>query len=193
MNAATTIDIPRLFKLRAAVGRFGEMDGAGWWNTQGVLGPRGAVVYKRGLPRTHFLARVRVVATVAAERSRTIYPSPGVATLWSLPPAIERALSFRERAWATNGSDTEWAEFEVAIVSPPTGDLSGWLVTLGLVDQVVEEQVAALASAPGGKGVTVPGPVDDKAIQLLAAGHGRGAPRELVVPFVQDGLESGLD
>src|SRR5690606_37035573 len=74
------IDLERLFRLRAAVGRFGEMDRAGWWNTQGVLGARGAAVYKRGLPETHFFARVRVVTAVAADRSRTVYPAGGVAT-----------------------------------------------------------------------------------------------------------------
>lgn len=56
------IDLQRLFRLRAVAGLFGEMDRAGWWNTPGVLGARGAAVYKRGLPETHFLARVRVVA-----------------------------------------------------------------------------------------------------------------------------------
>ena len=98
-----SLDLSRLFKLRAAVGRFGEMDCAGWWNTHGVLGARGAAVYERGLPRTHFLARVRVVSSIAEERSNSVYPAPGVATLWSLPAALERALSFQERAWATNG------------------------------------------------------------------------------------------
>jgi hypothetical protein len=111
------IDLERLFRLRAAVGRFGEMDAAGWWNTRELLGVRGAAVYKRGLPETHFLARVRVVTAVAAERSRTVYPATGVATLWSLPPALERSLSFQERTWATNGSRDEWTEFAAALGS----------------------------------------------------------------------------
>jgi hypothetical protein len=128
------VDPDRLFRLRAAVGRFGEMDGAGWWNTQGVLGARGAAVYKRGLPQTHFLARVRVVSTVAAERSRTVYPASGVATLWSLSPSLERSLSFQERSWATNGARLQWSEFESALSSPPTDDLAGWLSELGLLE-----------------------------------------------------------
>src|SRR5688572_30271283 len=97
------IDLEHLFRLRAAVGRFGEMDAAGWWNTHGVLGVRGAAVYKRGLPQTHFIARVRVVTAVAADRSRTVYPAEGAATLWSLPPDVERSLSFQERSWAIEG------------------------------------------------------------------------------------------
>jgi hypothetical protein len=182
------IDLERLFRLRAAVGRFGEMDAAGWWNTQGVLGARGAAVYKRGLPETHFLARVRVVTAVAAERSRTIYPATGVATLWSLPPALERSLSFRERSWATNGSRDSSADFAAAVQSP-SGDLSAWLSELGLVDKAVAEKASGIEPDQGGKGVPVPGPVTNEAIQLLALGHGRGGVKNLVVPFIRDGLE----
>jgi len=185
------IDLERLFKLRAAVGRFGEMDAAGWWNTQGVLGPRGAAVYKRGLPETHFLARVRVVTAVAAERSRMVYPATGVATLWSLPPALERSVAFQERSWATNGARDEWAAFESALASPPD-DLMAWLTQLGLVDDNLAGEANGLAAEPGGKGVSVSGPITDKAIQLLALGHARGGPKNLVVPFVRDGLETAV-
>lgn len=183
-----TIDLERLFKLRAAVGRFGEMDSAGWWNTQGVLGARGAAVYKRGLPETHFLARVRVVRAVAAERSSAVYPASGVATLWSLPPAVERSLAFQERAWATAGPDQDWSVFETAIGSPPE-DLTPWLVDMGLLEADLADRASQLAHDPGGKGVVVPGPVTDEAIQLLALAHARGGPKNLVVPFVPDGLE----
>jgi hypothetical protein len=186
------IAFEQLFKLRAAVGRFGEMDCAGWWNTQGVLGNRGGAVYKRGLPRTHFLARVRLVATVAQERSGSVYPAPGVATLWSLPPDLERALSFQERAWAIDGRDKEWTDFETTIASPPSGDLIGWLSTLGLVEVGMAGAVGSLGVAPGGKGVPVPGPVSNEAIQLLAACHTRGSSKSLVVPFIQDGMGVGF-
>lgn len=185
------IDLIRLFRLRAAVGRFGEMDAAGWWNTQGVLGSRGAAVYKRGLPETHFLARVRLVTAVAAERSRAVYPAAGVATLWSLPPALERALSFQERSWATNGAREEWAAFESSLAGPPA-DLSQWLVQLGLVDGAAAAGSGKLAADPGGRAVEVPAPVTDAAIQLLALAHGRGGPKNLVVPFVRDGLEAAV-
>lgn len=189
---AVVIDLERLLRLRAAVGRFGEMDCAGWWNTQGVLGARGKAVYKRGLPQTHFLARVRVVSSVAEERSRSVYPAPGVATLWSLPPALERALSFQERAWATTGAEGDrWAEFEAALTSP-SDDLLGWLAGLGLVAPGTAGKVASLAEAPGGKGIAVPGPVNDEAAQLLAAAHSRGGPKNLAVPFIEGGLEGGL-
>ena len=186
------IDLDLLFKLRAAVGRFGEMDSAGWWNTQGVLGARGRAVYKRGLPQTHFLARVRVVSSVADERSRSLYPAPGVATLWSLPPAMERALSFQQCAWATDGVQEERTEFDKTLASPPSSDLAAWLADLGLVEPDVARRVASFAPVPGGRGIPVPGPISNEAIQLLAAGHSRGGPKDLIVPFIKDGLEGAL-
>lgn len=185
------IDLEHLYKIRAAVGRFGEMDGAGWWNTQGVLGARGAAAYRRGLPQTHFLARVRVVSTVAAERSGTVYPASGVATLWTLPPSLERSLSFQERSWATNGAHQAWATFESELASP-SEDLVDWLIALHLVEQPTADRLETLRMDPGGKGILVPGPISNEAIQLLAIAHARGGKKDLVVPFIQDGLEADL-
>jgi hypothetical protein len=186
-----TIDLESLFKLRAAVGRYGEMDAAGWWNTNGVLGPRGTALYKRGLPRTHLFARVRLVTNVARVRSATIYPAPGIATLWSLPATLERSLAFEERGWAANGKPTEtWAEFEATLAAPPEADLGSWLASLGLGNPAVNQDVEKLELAPGGKGVEVPGPVTSESIQLLAAAHGRSSQRTLIVPFIPGGLEA---
>lgn len=190
-SSTDILNLERVLRLRAAVGRFGEMDCAGWWNTQGVLGTRGKAVYKRGLPRTHFFARVRVVSSVAAERSRSVYPAPDAATLWSLPPALERAMSFHEREWAIGGTAADgWPDFETAIAAPPDGELLKWLVELGLVSADLTTIVKSLAQAPGGKGIVVPGPLTDDAVQLLAAAHSRGGPKDLVVPFIKGGLES---
>lgn len=183
-----TLDLPHLFRLRAAVGRFGEMDHAGWWNTQGVLGPRGAALYKRGLPETHFLARVRVVCAVARDRSQAVYPAPEAATLWNLPPAVERALAFAEREWATNGGREGWGDFEATLARPPGDDLLEWLAGLDLVDLDPRERVAALRADPGARGVAVPGPLTDDALRLLAAGHARGSQRNLVVPFIPEAM-----
>ena len=36
------LDLDRLLKLRLVVARFGEMDGARWWNTSGQLATSGA-------------------------------------------------------------------------------------------------------------------------------------------------------
>ena len=184
-----TIDLNNLFKLRAAVGRYGEMDVAGWWNTLGVLAPQGAAVYKRGLARTHFFARVRLVSSVARLRSASIFPAPRVATLWSLPPALERDLSFEERTWATNANGgEEWQDFEAALASPDTDDLVEWLAGLGLTTPDIASWIDSLAAAPGHKGIEVPGPINDSAIRSLAAAHTRAGNKDLIVPFIQDNL-----
>jgi len=193
MTTTAAIDLERLFKLRAAVARFGEMDVSGWWNTKGVLGTLGAAVYKRGLPRTQFFARVRLVSAVAQQRSSVVYPAPGVATLWALPASLERALSLQERTWTAEASDhPEWGDFETSLQEPPADDLLGWLVSLGLIGEGVSADVTSLTEAPGGKGVEVPGPVQREAITLLAGGHARGGPKELLVPFIVDGLEADV-
>ena len=187
------LDAGRLIRLRAAVGRFGEMDAAGWWNTQGVLGPRGAAVYKRGFPRTQFLARLHVVASVAGERSAALYPAPGVATLWKLPPALERTVTYREREWASSDKGGDWSEFETAIASPPPENLVKWLDDLGLIEPGTSSEIESLALVPGGAGIAVPGPVGQHAVELLAAAHGRSKSRQLVVPFISDGLDANVD
>jgi fructose-1-phosphate kinase PfkB-like protein len=63
---------------------------------------------------------------------------------------------------------------------------------LGLVELNVGSTMNSLAADPGGKGVLVPGPLSDLAIQLLAAGHARGGPKNLIVPYIQNGLEVDL-
>ena len=50
------VDLNRLFKLRLIVARHGEMDGARWWNTNGILGPKGSLLMSRGFPKTHHFA-----------------------------------------------------------------------------------------------------------------------------------------
>jgi hypothetical protein len=134
-----------------------------------------------------------VVSAVAKERSASVYPAPGVATLWDLPPELERALSLEERSWATNGENAEpWPAFEATLASPPPDGLAEWLVGLGLIDADLGDSLAALALTPGDKGVEVPDPLTETSLQLLAAAHGRGTPRNLVVPFMPGGLENTL-
>lgn len=55
-------DLDHLLKLRLVVARYGEMDSARWWNTGGLLGPKGALLMSRGFPRTHIFAQAGVAA-----------------------------------------------------------------------------------------------------------------------------------
>ena len=71
MSGVASLDLDHLLKLRLVVARHGEMDLAGWWNTNGMLGRHGAIALKRGFPRTHFFVQACVVFAVA--RSRSLY------------------------------------------------------------------------------------------------------------------------
>jgi hypothetical protein len=115
-----------------------------------------------------------------------MYPSPGAATLWDLPPEIERELSFAERGWAQAPLDEpvwDWAQFMETIAAAPQADLGEWLVDLGLVSDAVVDQSRTLELEAGGGGVKVAPDVSGDAIALLAAAHLHGSPKQLVVPF----------
>ena len=93
------IDFERLLKLRLIVARHGEMDAARWWNTQGMLGRRGAVVLKRGFPSTHYFAQARIVFEVAKSRCHELFDPPGCMTLWHLPAEIEEQFQEHWQGW----------------------------------------------------------------------------------------------
>ena len=58
-TVSVTLNLDLLLRLRLVIARMGEMDGAGWWNTRGVLGATGAFVYRRTFPPTYLLHRPR--------------------------------------------------------------------------------------------------------------------------------------
>jgi hypothetical protein len=96
-----TVDLDHLLKLRAIVGRFGEMAAARRWNTTGQLGPvGGAMAIKRGLPCTHGFAQSRSVFAVATHRCAEIFQPPKGVSFWLLPPDIEEAFDAK---WEPSG------------------------------------------------------------------------------------------
>ena len=186
MTPVTNRALTALFKLRVAVARFGEMDAAGWWNTRGVLGPRGETVYRRGLPKTHFFAQARVVLAVAEQRSTEVYPHRrGQLTLWALPAVWEEALRQAMREWLDRASD--WHPFFRAVQPCDGTDLLGWLKTLDLVDDHVADEVRTLRRSAEGRAVLVPGswPDTNPPVLLLAAAFSRAEPRKLAVPYAR--------
>ena len=111
MRPVMTIDLRRLFKLRLIVARHGEMDGARWWNTNGVLGSKGSLLMSRGFPKTHHFAQARLVFEVARARSAARFPSvPGCITLWDLPADVEDEF---DAQWA------QWLETVPCVVEGP--------------------------------------------------------------------------
>ena len=103
-----TTDLDRLLKLRLVVGRFGEMDIARWWNTNGQLGRLGTSALRRGFPRTHYFAQARSVFAVAAQRCSEVFDPPDCVTLWRLLSIDGELVPRSEERLAKAG---DWASF----------------------------------------------------------------------------------
>jgi hypothetical protein len=181
----TEMSLVRLFKLRLAVARFGEMDAAGWWNTKGVLGARGPAVYSRGFPKTHFFTQARVALTVATRRSAEVFDPPGAITLWRLSAETEQALDRAAQGWLDEAS--AWAPFFGALQTCEGTDLLGWLKGLDLITDDVVKEAQGLRRSAEGRAVPLPGvrQEDDRTLALLAAGFFRGEKGNLAVPYAR--------
>lgn len=181
------IDFSRLFKLRAVVARFGEMDVSAWWNTKGVLGKPGALVYSRGLNATHSFAQVKVVCAVAAARCQELFDPPGSVTLWSLAPEIEDRLEAQIQSWMEEPK--AWREFFERLQPAPAIDLLGLLESFALLAPSDRAAAEKLRRSAEGRAVPLPGEdaTSDTLVTLLAAGFFRGEPGQLAVPYAKAG------
>jgi hypothetical protein len=178
-------DFEKLLKLRVAVARFGEMDGAKWWNSRGQLGRHGASVLRRGFPRTYRFAQARSVFAIAAHRCAEVFDPPGCATLWRLSDEHEEAFDAQWENWVDRAH--EFAPFFESVESPGTGDLVDVLQNLDLVDSVDIEAYGRLRRSAEGRAVQLPTPFagTDREVALLALGFGRGEPGALAVPYAR--------
>ncbi|HRS17553.1 MAG TPA: BrxE family protein [Thermoanaerobaculaceae bacterium] len=179
------IDFDRLLKLRLAVARHGEMDGARWWNTQGLLGRRGSVVIKRGFPSTHFFVQARIVFAVARSRCHELFDPPGCMTLWSLPAEVEDQFEEHWQGWLDNGD--KWAPLFEQLASVTGGDLLALLSQLDLVSPAQLEAATKLRRSAENRAVPLPGThrPSDETITLLAAGFFRGEPGNPAIPYAR--------
>lgn len=179
-----SIDFERLFKLRLAVARHGEMDRARWWNTQGVLGRRGSVVLKRGFPSTHRFAQARIVFEVAKSRCHELFDPPGCMTLWSLPAELEDQF---EEHWQDWIDDTEKWEPIFALVEESPDDLIETLTKLDVLSAAQAETAKKLRRSAENRAVPISGthtPGDDL-ITILAAGFSKGEPSAPAIPYAR--------
>ncbi len=179
------LDLDRLLKLRLVVARFGEMDNAAWWTTDGVLSKKGGLLLSRGFPKTHQFAQARLVFTVARARSFERFPAvPGCVTLWSLPAAVEDAFDARWEHWIEDAE--AWSSF-FASLEEPASELIEKLLdrTLVTADQV--DAVRRLRRSAEGRSIPLSGVhrVDDDTVTLLAAGFSRGKVGELAIPYAR--------
>jgi hypothetical protein len=181
------IDLDRLLKLRLVIGRFGEMDQAGWWNTKEQLGTLGADVVSRGFPRTHHFAQARSVFAVAAHRCAEVFDPPQCVTLWRLPEAIEEQFDAQWEHWLDHAAD--WRPFFERLRSPPASDLAALLKSLELVDERDLESLSRLRRSAEGRAVPLPGVFasTDSDVALLALGFARAEKGALAVPYARRG------
>lgn len=182
-NATPTLDFDRLLKLRLIVARHGEMDGARWWNTNGVLGQKGGLLMSRGFPKTQHFAQARLVFEVARVRSAERFPTvPGCITLWDLPADVEDEFDACWAEWLDDGAS--WNDFFDAL-QEQDGDLLAALRAHGLLDPDHDEQVSRMRRSAEGRSVPIKGirAVDGDTITLLAAGFSRGETNKPAIPY----------
>lgn len=180
-----TVNFDRLFKLRLVVARHGEMDAARWWNTQGMLGRRGAVVLKRGFPATHSFVQARIVFEVARSRCHELFDPPGCMTLWSLPAETEDQFEKYWQEWLDEAD--KWAPVFATIEAQTGNDLLKSLGELDLLTPAQAKAVGKLRRSAENRAVPISAmyqPNDD-IITLLAAGFARGEIGNPAIPYAR--------
>lgn len=172
-----------LLKLRIVVGRYGEMDRAQWWNTNGIMGPKGGVVLERGFPHTHPLVQARSAFSVARERCTSMFSAPKTITLWNLPAKLEDQFESHWSRWLSQSD--QWEEFMLKAHEATSEGLSEALTSLGLVEDPHIESVSEVRTGKEGKSVSVleADQVDGDVLKTLAAGFILGDTNDLVIPF----------
>jgi hypothetical protein len=182
---SSPLDLNRLLKLRLIVARHGEMDGARWWNTNGVLGRKGSLLMGRGFPKTHHFAQARLVFEVARARSAERFSAvPGCITLWNLPANIEEEFDAKWAEWLDDGAS--WSKF-FDNLQQQDGDLLAALRAHDLLDSDHDDQVSRMRRSAEGRSVPISGirHIDDDTITLLAAGFSRGEANKLAIPYAR--------
>ena len=182
---ATAIDFDRLLRLRLVVARFGEMDGAKWWNTKGVLGRQGALLMSRNFGKTHHFAQARVVFSVAAARSKDVFDPPQCMTLWRLPATLEDQFDARWHRWLSERD--AWRTFFEELETLPSTDLLESLRIFELVTPSQVDAVSKLKRSAEGRAVPLPGTSapNDEVLTILAAGFTKGEVGAPAIPYAR--------
>ena len=178
------IEFEHLFKLRLSVARFGEMDNARWWNTNGVLGRYGTLALGRGFPKTHRFAQARIAFAVASHRCKEIYSHPGSCTLWNLPAEIEDRFQEKWHDWLDDMD--HWTSVFQSIEDISGLDLLDLLSRQDLITAEQIDRAQKLRRSSEGRSVQISGceTLDNNALTLLAAGFFRGEPGKPAVPYL---------
>jgi len=176
--------------LRLLVARYGEMDGAKWWNSQGMLGRYGSVVLSRGFPKTYLFAQARVVMAIARNRCNEVFNPPKCLTLWNLPAQVED--QFEDSLLTCLEAVDEWTPFFTRIQPPMKEDLLDIMQEMALFPATRTEEIQKLRRSAEGRAVSIPGAseLDDDLITLLAEAFSKGETGKLAVPYAKvEGFE----
>jgi hypothetical protein len=179
------LDFEHLLKLRLVVGRVGEMDLTGWWNTRGQLSRLGTSAIRRGFPRTHHFAQARSVFAVAAFRCREVFNPPHSVTLWQLPEAVEEEFETHWERWLDQAD--EWKPFFLELESLKETELKTVLHSFKLINDEDSELFSRLRRSAEGRAVALPAPFapTNQDITALALGFAHGDPGTLAVPYAR--------
>lgn len=186
IGALTERGAHQVLVARLYVGRLGEADVHGWWQTDGLLGSDGAYVGPRVLPLTHGTARTRVVLAVAKHACEERHPDPNATHLFGLGPIVEDMLDVLLARRLSD--DAFWSEhlahLEAVERHPEPQQV---LMAAGVVKEDDLKLIDRLPLGPGGRSLAIPRAQDTEGtVRRLAAGFVRSAPRNLVVPFLED-------
>ena len=178
-------DLRRIIEARLWIARLGERDVLGLWATDAVLGPDGAFVGPRVLPRTHSTARARIAFAVARHTCDERHPDPHAYHLFRLDPATEDSV---DRLMIDLLPAHDWWADRLEALDAVTAEpnLEAVLTEAGVVEP--EDLQTALGTDLGPAGRSLPtSPCEDVdgTIRRLAAGFVRSGPRSLAVPFVR--------
>jgi hypothetical protein len=179
-----TADLEMLLLSRLFVARVGERDVFNWWATDGILGPDGAFVGPRVLPKTHGTARARIAFAVARHNSLERYPDPSAMHLFGLDPVTEDRLDayLVERL----GAFDWWADILAKLEAVDSNvDLGTWLREAGTVTEVDLAYVLNLKLGPDDRSLPIEAaPTWEASVRRLAAGFSRSTPGGLAVPYL---------
>ena len=165
--------------------RLGEMDCARWWNSQGQLGRPGAIVLRRGFPRTHYFVQAKSVQMVAAARCAEIFDPPGSVNLWRLTDDLEDRLDSIWEGWLDAAAP--WQPFFERVADLKFNDVPSALKEFDLVTDAEIEAHAKIKKSSDGRSIQIPEKFEGRrrTVALLALSFSASVPGGLVVPHAQ--------
>lgn len=178
-------DVQKVLEARLWVARLGEQDVLGWWATDAILGPDGAFVGPRILPRTHPAARVRIALSVARHTCDRRHPDPRAYHLFRLDSTTEDSV---DRLLIELLPEQDWWRVRIEALEAigADADLAAVLSEAGVIDASDLETARGTGLGPAGRSLPTEAAEDlDGTVRRLAAGFVRSGPRSLAVPFVR--------